>query len=249
MLFQSATPFSMRTDAAYPITEWEFVPGVSWTPAEADAVVKKALAGNQPDYREILLLRSAVMEICGRMDAEAGWVMQIHMGALRGINSRRLAQLGPDTGFDVIGDFPLAAGLAHFLDSLDKVNKLPKTILYVLNPRDNELIATIIGAFQGEVPGKIQFGSGWWFNDQLDGMKRQLTALSSLGLLSCFVGMLTDSRSFLSFPRHEYFRRILCEMIGNQVENGELPNDPSLLDPLIRGIAHDNAAVYFGFTQ
>ncbi len=225
----------------------EFIPGIDWTPESADAVMKKALSGKMPDEAEILLLRSAVMESCGRMDAAAGWVMQIHMGALRSVNSRRLAELGPDTGFDVIGDFPQASGLAKHLNNLDADNMLPKTILYIINPGDNDLISAMIGAFQGEVPGKVQFGSGWWFNDQKDGMIRQLTSLANLGLLSRFVGMLTDSRSFLSFPRHEYFRRILCELVGGWVENGEIPNEPELLNPMIEGISFGNAAEYFGF--
>ncbi len=225
----------------------EFVPGIDWTPESADAVMKKALKGEMPEEAEILLFRSAVMESCGRMDAAAGWVMQIHMGALRSVNSRRFAELGPDTGFDVIGDFPQASGLARHLNRLDEDNMLPKTILYVLNPRDNELIGTIIGAFQGEVPGKVQFGSGWWFNDQKDGMIRQITALANLGLLTRFVGMLTDSRSFLSYPRHEYFRRILCELVGGWVENGEIPDDAELLDPMIEGISYGNAKEYFRF--
>ena len=224
-----------------------FVPGLSWTPDEAEAVIKKTLRGEQPDRKEALLFQSAVMESCGRMDAGAGWTMQVHMGALRGVNPYARKQLGPDTGFDVIGDYPQAEGLARFLGALVEDDMLPKTILYVLNPADNEMIATMTGAFQGGFPGKVQFGSGWWFNDQKDGMEKQLTALSSLGLLSKFVGMLTDSRSFLSYPRHEYFRRILCNLLGNWVENGEMPDDRTLLDPMVEGICHDNALAYFGF--
>ena len=226
----------------------EFVPGRPWTPEQADAVIRKAMAGETPDRDETLLFRSAVMESCGRMDAAAGWTMQIHMGALRNVNPRSFADLGPDTGFDVIGDWPQAAGLARFLGSLAEDGMLPKTILYVLNPSDNEMVGTMIGAFQGGgIPGKVQFGSGWWFNDQKDGMERQLTALGNLGLLSRFVGMLTDSRSFLSFPRHEYFRRILCNLVGRWAEKGEIPNDPALLDPMIEGICSSNARGYFGF--
>ena len=225
----------------------EFVPGLDWTPESADAVLKKALSGIRPDADERLLFMSAVMESSGRMDAAAGWTMQVHMGALRNANPRRLAHLGPDTGFDVIGDFSQASGLARFLGSLDDDDMLPKTILYNLNPADNEMLGTMIGAFQGDTPGKLQFGSGWWFNDQKDGMIRQMTSLANLGLLSRFVGMLTDSRSFLSFPRHEYFRRILCDLVGGWAENGEIPNDPSLLDPMIGGICYGNAAAYFGF--
>ena len=225
----------------------EFVPGLPWTPEAADAVMKKALSGSAPAPAEILLFRSAVMESCARMDAAAGWTMQIHMGALRNVNPRRLADLGPDTGFDVIGDFPQAAGLVRHLGALAEDEALPRTILYNLNPADNEVIASIIGAFAGEIPGKVQFGSGWWFNDQKDGMIRQITALANLGLLSRFVGMLTDSRSFLSFPRHEYFRRILCNTLGTWAEAGEIPNHPELLNPLIENICYRNARDYFGF--
>ena len=225
----------------------EFVPGVPWTPNQADAVMKKALSGAPPTEAETLLFRSAVMESCGRMDAEAGWVMQIHLGALRNVNPRQLVDLGPDTGFDVIGDFPQAIGLVRHLGALAEDDMLPKTILYVLNPADNEMMASIIGAFQGELPGKVQFGSGWWFNDQKDGMVRQINALSNLGLLSRFVGMLTDSRSFLSFPRHEYFRRILCDTVGQWAEAGEVPGDPEMLDALIEGICSRNADDYFDF--
>ncbi len=224
-----------------------FVPGVDWSPGEANDVMKKAFMGEMPTEAEIRLFRSAVMESCGRMDAAAGWVMQIHMGALRNVNPRALSELGPDTGFDVIGDYPQAEGLARQLGRLAADDQLPKTILYSLNPNDNDLIGAMIGGFQGGIPGKVQFGSGWWFNDQKDGMIRQMTALANLGLLSKFVGMLTDSRSFLSFPRHEYFRRILCELVGGWVENGEIPNDASVLDPMIEGICYRNAREYFGF--
>jgi glucuronate isomerase len=155
--------------------------------------------------------------------------------------------LGPDTGYDSIGDFEIAGPLAKFLDTLDRNNNLAKTILYVLNPRDNELIATMIGNFQdGSVPGKMQFGSGWWFNDQKDGIKKQINALSNMGLLSRFVGMLTDSRSFLSYPRHEYFRRVLCNLLGNDVENGELPNEVQLIGNMVQDICYYNAVNYFG---
>jgi glucuronate isomerase len=174
--------------------------------------------------------------------------MQLHLGALRNNNSRLMRQLGPDTGFDSIGDFPQASALAAFLDRLDTENSLPKTILYNLNPADNYVFATMLGNFQdGSVPGKIQLGSGWWFLDQKEAMEWQLNALSNLGLLSRFVGMVTDSRSFMSYPRHEYFRRVLCNLIGRDVEAGELPGDDALLGPMIRNICHDNARQYFGF--
>ena len=184
-----------------------------------------------------------------RMDAEKGWTQQYHYGALRNANSRMMRRLGPDTGFDSIGDGSTAADLARLLDRLDSRGLLPKTILYNLNPAANEMVATMAGNFQdGSVPGKIQFGSGWWFNDQKQGMERQLEALSLLGLLSRFVGMLTDSRSFLSYPRHEYFRRTLCNLIGRDVENGELPaEEMPRIRQMVEDICYYNAKRYFGF--
>ncbi len=180
------------------------------------------------------------------MDAEAGWVMQLHLGAMRNNNTRMFKNLGPDTGFDSIGDFLQARSLAKFLDSLEVNNKLPKTILYNLNPADNELIAAMLGNFQdGSVPGKIQYGSAWWFLDQKDGMEKQINALSNLGLLSRFIGMLTDSRSFLSFPRHEYFRRVLCNLLGTDIEHGLLPADYDLLGKMVKDICFNNAKNYF----
>ena len=174
------------------------------------------------------------------------WVMQMHIGALRNNNTRMFKLLGADSGFDSIADRTFAEPLSRLLDAMDQNNELPKTILYCLNPRDNEMIATMIGNFQtGGVAGKIQFGSGWWFNDQKDGMERQLQQLSQLGLLSQFVGMLTDSRSFLSYTRHEYFRRILCEMVGKWVVNGEAPNDLNLFGSMIKNICYNNAKGYF----
>jgi glucuronate isomerase len=182
------------------------------------------------------------------LDHSRGWVQQFHLGALRNNNARLLRELGPDTGFDSIGDFSQAEALSKFLNTLDNTNQLAKTIIYNLNPADNDLIATMIGNFQdGTVAGKVQFGSGWWFLDQKIGMENQINSLSSLGLLSRFVGMLTDSRSFLSYPRHEYFRRILCNMLGNDVENGELPNDIEALGKMVQDICYNNAKEYFGF--
>lgn len=179
-------------------------------------------------------------------DHERGWVAQYHLGALRNNNTRLQRLLGADSGFDSIGDFPMAQPVARFLDALDEKGKLGKTILYNLNPRDNELFASMIGNFQdGSVPGKLQFGSAWWFLDQLDGMRKQIDALSALGLLSRFVGMLTDSRSFLSYSRHEYFRRLLCNMLGDDVERGLLPSDQGLLMSLVKNVCFDNARDYF----
>jgi len=188
---------------------------------------------------------SYLMLFFGHLDAKRGWTKQLHLGALRNNNTRLLKQLGPDTGFDSIGDFPQAQALSAYLNKLDSENSLPKTILYNLNPADNHVFAAMTGNFQdGTIPGKVQFGSGWWFLDQKDGMEQQLNALSNLGLLSKFIGMLTDSRSFMSYPRHEYFRRTLCNLIGRDVEAGELPNDPKLLGGMIRNICCANAERY-----
>ena len=183
------------------------------------------------------------------MDWEKGWTQQFHYGAIRNNNSRLFGKLGADTGFDSIGDFMVAKSMSRFLDQLDKSNQLAKTIIYNLNPKDNDLISTMIGNFQdGSVAGKIQFGSGWWFLDQKTGMEAQLNSLSNLGLLSRFVGMLTDSRSFLSYPRHEYFRRILCNLIGNDVENGLLPaSEMDFLGKMVEDISYFNAKKYFEF--
>jgi glucuronate isomerase len=216
----------------------------------ADSEIKKTfdkiLSGKDLDLAEHLKFRSAMMYELALMDYESGWVQQLHLGALRNNNTRMLKTLGPDTGFDSIGDFEIARPLAKFLDRLDTNNQLPKTIIYNLNPRDNELIASMIGNFQdGSAPGKMQFGSAWWFLDQKDGMEKQLAALANMGLLSRFIGMLTDSRSFLSFPRHEYFRRVLCNMLGCEVEAGLLPNDLDLLGQMVKDICFNNAKNYF----
>jgi glucuronate isomerase len=181
-------------------------------------------------------------------DHEKGWVQQFHLGALRNNNERMVKSLGPDTGWDSIGDFSQARPLARFLSKLDAENKLGKTILYNLNPADNALFATMTGNFNdGSIAGKIQYGAAWWFLDQKDGMIKQINALSNMGLLSKFVGMLTDSRSFLSFPRHEYFRRILCNLFGAEMEQGELPNDMAWVGKIIQDICYKNARNYFGW--
>jgi glucuronate isomerase len=190
---------------------------------------------------------SFVMLFVGRLYAEKGWTMQLHLGPLRNNNTRLLRALGPDTGFDSIGDWPQARPLSAFLDRLDSENALPKTILYNNNPADNYLFAAMAGNFQdGTLPGKVQLGSGWWFLDQKEGMEWQINALSNLGLLSRFIGMVTDSRSFMSFPRHEYFRRTLCNLIGRDVEHGEIPDDDALIGPMIANICHANARQYLG---
>jgi len=218
-----------------------------YTESEIIAIFDKLRSGKAVNKEECLKFKSAMMIEFALMDHEKGWVQQLHFGALRNNNTRLLKTLGPDTGFDSIGDFDIACPLAKFLDKLDTNNKLPKTILYNINPRDNELMATMIGSFQdGSVPGKLQFGSGWWFLDQKEGMEKQINALSNMGLLGRFIGMLTDSRSFLSYPRHEYFRRILCNILGNDVENGELPADMPLLGKMVADICFNNAKNYFG---
>ena len=185
-----------------------------------------------------------------KWDHEKGWVQQFHLGALRNNNARMLSQLGPDTGWDSIGDFSQSKALAKFLNTLDSTDQLAKTILYNLNPADNELMATMAGNYNdGSVAGKVQYGSSWWFLDQKDGMTKQINTLSNMGLLSKFIGMLTDSRSFLSFPRHEYFRRILCNLFGEEIEQGELPNDIAWIGKMIQDICYNNAKNYFNLQQ
>lgn len=210
--------------------------------ATAARIFHRALAGDSISPTEKEQFTHFLMVFFGELDASKGWTKQLHLGPLRNTNSRLAEKLGPDRGFDTIGDSPQGHGLVHYLDTLSRRDSLPGIILYNINPRDNYLFAALTGAFQdGSRPGKIQFGSGWWFLDQKDGMQQQLNALSSTGLLSRFVGMLTDSRSFLSFPRHEYFRRILCEMIGTEADRGELPDDFHTLSELIENVCHLNA--------
>ncbi|MCG8708759.1 glucuronate isomerase [Brenneria sp. 4F2] len=214
--------------------------------ATLDAILSRRLSGGKITPEEAAQFKTAVLLFLGSEYHRREWVQQYHIGALRNNNSRQLRLIGPDTGFDSINDLPLALPLSRLLDAQATSNHLPKTILYCLNPRDNEVISTMVGNFQGEgMPGKMQFGSGWWFNDQKDGMQRQMTQLAQLGLLSRFVGMLTDSRSFLSYTRHEYFRRILCQMIGRWVEDGEAPADLPLLGEMVKNICFDNAKNYF----
>jgi glucuronate isomerase len=220
-----------------------------YTDAEIKAIFNKVFGGQELIHSEVLKFKSAMMVIFAEMDWEKGWTQQFHYGTIRNNNTRLFNQLGPDTGFDSIGTFNTAKALAKFLNRLDSQNKLTKTILYNLNPADNEMIATMIGNFQdGTVAGKIQFGSGWWFLDQKDGMEKQMNSLSVLGLLSRFVGMLTDSRSFLSYPRHEYFRRTLCNLIGNDVENGLLPHEEmEFIGKMVENISYNNAKSFFNF--
>jgi len=215
------------------------------TAAEIAAVFDDLLRGKALDPGGARKLKSAILFELALMDAERGWVQQYHLGALRNNNSRLMRTLGPDTGFDSIGDFPMARSIARFMDRLDNMQKLAKTILYNINPRDNELMATMIGNFQdGSVPGKIQCGAAWWFLDQRKGMIRQLDALSAMGLLSQFIGMLTDSRSFLSYPRHEYFRRILCALLGDDMSRGLLPDDLHLVGTLVQDVSYNNVRRY-----
>ncbi len=215
--------------------------------ATLDGILARRLQGAAPSAEETAQFKTAVLVWLGSEYARRGWAQQYHIGALRNANRRQFDILGPDVGFDSINDAPLAIPLARLLDAQNRNNALPKTILYCLNPRDNEVLATMAGNFQGEgEPGKMQFGSAWWFNDQLDGMQRQMTQLAQIGLLSRFIGMLTDSRSFLSYTRHEYFRRLLCQMIGNWVERGEAPADEALLGQMVQNISFNNARDYFG---
>jgi glucuronate isomerase len=219
---------------------------VDTTHEEAEQAFQKVRGGNKLNGQEAVRLKSVLLHEFALMDHEKGWVQQFHLGALRNNNARLLGRLGPDTGFDSIGDDAQARPLARFLDRLDKSDQLAKTILYNLNPADNELMATMIGNFQdGSVPGKMQYGSAWWFLDQLEGMERQMNALSNMGLLYFFVGMLTDSRSFLSYSRHQYFRRLLCNMLGNDVKRGLVPDDRALLGELVKRVCYDNARAYF----
>ena len=226
----------------------ETVYAEDYTESEIKSIFKKLCKGKSLDVNEILKFKSAMLFEFGIMDYEKGWIQQYHLGALRNNNSRMMRELGPDTGFDSIGDFEIARPLAKLLNRLDSKNQLTKTILYNLNPRDNELMATMIGNFQdGSFAGKLQFGSSWWFLDQLDGMRKQIEALSNLGILSQFIGMLTDSRSFLSYPRHEYFRRLLCNILGTEMEKGLIPNDIKHIGGIVHDICYYNAKRYFDF--
>ena len=226
----------------------ERLDATDYTQSEIDAIFRKVRAGKTPSLEETVRFRSAMLHELAVMDHEKGWTQQFHIGALGNNNSRRFAELGPNKGFDSIGDSAIARPLSKFLDRLDRAEKLTKTILYNLNPRDNALMATMAGNFQnGSVPGKMQFGSAWWFLDQKDGIERQLETLSQMGVLGRFVGMVTDSRSFLSFPRHEYFRRILCNILGSDMEKGLIPGDMDMVGGLVRDVSYNNAAHYFGF--
>ncbi len=215
---------------------------------DADTILKKVIKGRDLGEEEIQYFKfQTLLHLCKEYN-KLGWVQQFHLGALRNVNHRMMTKLGPDTGFDSVGEFQQAQNLGKFLNELDKSNQLAKTLLYNLNPSQNEVFATMAGNFNdGTIKGKVQFGSAWWYLDQLDGMERQINTLSNMGLLSCFVGMLTDSRSFLSFPRHEYFRRLLCNIFGNDIQHGLLPKDTAFIGSLIQDICYRNAKSYFNF--
>jgi glucuronate isomerase len=224
------------------------LPALPCSDEEAAMIFNKARSGKPASPEEKEKFSFYLMVFFGQLDAAKGWTKQLHLGAFRNCNSRMSQQLGPDTGYDTIGDTTQGTALVHYLDALASSGALPKIVLYNLNPRDNYLFACLTGVFQdGTVAGKIQFGSGWWFLDQKNGMELQLDALSATGLLSRFVGMLTDSRSFLSFPRHEYFRRIFCNLIGGEADRGELPDDFEALSGLVRAVCFGNAQQHFGF--
>lgn len=226
----------------------EKMPDLPDASLDIEAVFAKILNKKVPSPAEMNALAFEVLQHLCRCYSKKGWVQQFHLGALRNNNSRRLKELGADTGYDSIGDFPQAVSLSNFLNALEEKNSLAKTIIYNLNPSDNEVMATMAGNFSGGGEmGKIQWGSAWWFLDQKDGMEKQLNTLSNMGLLSCFVGMLTDSRSFLSFPRHEYFRRILCNLLGEDVATGNLPSDEKWLGQMVQDICYNNARDYFPF--
>jgi len=225
-----------------------YVPFREAPETELEEILRKRLNGIEIALEEQEKFETAVLRFLCEQYRAHGWVQQFHLGALRNNNSRMNRILGPDTGWDSIGDFKQAETLSRFLDALDNKNQLAKTIVYNLNPADNELMATMVGNFNdGSVRGKMQFGSGWWYLDQKEGIIQQLNSLSNMGVLSCFVGMLTDSRSFLSFPRHEYFRRVLCNLLGTEIQQGELPNDIQLVGQMVQNICYYNAKDYFDF--
>ncbi len=224
----------------------EIILAEDYSESEISRIFKKIRAGNRLENNEIVKFKSAMMIEFALMNHGKNWTQMIHIGAMRNNNSRLFRMLGPDSGFDSIGESEIARSLSKFLDNLDNDDRLPKTILFNLNPKDNGLIASMIGNFQdGSIPGKIQFGPAWWFLDTKLGMTNQINALSDMGMLSKFVGMVTDSRSFLSYPRHEYFRRILCNILGEEIDKGELPNDLELIGNIVQDICYNNAKNYF----
>ena len=223
----------------------DFIP---YATGNAGAIFDKAIKGEALTNEEISAYMTDLLVFFAREYNKRSWCMQIHVGAIRNNNTRMYKRLGPDTGYDSITETNLAENLARLMDALEMTNELPRTILYSLNPKDNYVLGTLMGCFQGSgIGSKIQLGSGWWFNDQKDGMEEQLKALGNLGVLGCFVGMLTDSRSFVSYTRHDYFRRILCNLIGSWVEKGLYPNDEKMLEKIIRGISYEHAKNCFNF--
>ena len=228
----------------------ERMPDLDCTQKEAATIFAAVLRGQSASSLDAERFATFMMLFFGGLDAEKDWTKQLHLGALRDPNSRLAVRLGADAGCDTIGDFPQGVALAHYLDRLDRTGRLPRTILYNLNPADTYLFASMPGSFQdGSIPGKVQYGASWWFLDQESGIRSQLNALSELGLLSGFVGMVTDSRSFLSYPRHEYFRRILCDLIGSDVATGRLPDQRAALKDLVADVCYRNAKGYFGFPE
>ena len=224
------------------------VEAVSYAEGDASEIFDAKMNGAEPDENSVEIYKTAVMRHCAREYAKRNWAMQLHIGALRNNNTRMFEKLGPDTGYDSVNDLNIAEKLSRFLNLLESENVLPKTIIYTLNPKDNYVIGTMLGNFQkAPYVSKLQFGSGWWFNDNRDGMEQQMRALANLGMIGGFIGMLTDSRSFVSYTRHEYFRRILCNLIGTWVKNGEYPNNPEYLEKIIKGICCNNARGYFEF--
>ncbi|WP_085993648.1 glucuronate isomerase [Oceanobacillus senegalensis] len=220
------------------------------TKSEVSDIFAKRLKGETLSEKEVEQFKTYTLVSLGEMYADKGWVMQLHINPLRNNSTRMFKLLGPDSGFDSIGDRLLADKLSNLLNAMDINNKLPRTVLYSLNSRDNNVLAAMAGNFQNaEVPGKVQFGTAWWFNDTIDGMEDQMRTLANIGLISNFIGMLTDSRSFLSFPRHEYFRRILCNLLGTWVEEGKAPKDMKLLETYVRNICYDNAKRYFSIGE
>lgn len=226
----------------------DYIYAEDYSDEEIENIFNKIRNGRELSTIENLKFKSAMLHVFATWDCEKGWVQQYHLGAFRNNRTREMKQNGPDTGWDSIGDYSQGKSMVKFLNRLDSNNQLAKTIIYNLNPADNELVATVTGNFNdGTIPGKIQFGSAWWFLDQKDGMTKQINALSNMGLLSRFVGMITDSRSFLSYPRHEYFRRLLCNLFGEEIENGELPNDINWTGKIVQDICYTNAKNYFGW--
>ena len=224
-----------------------YVPYAQATADELEAIFQKGRKGGEFTVHELDAYRTALLRTMAKEYARRGWAMELHMGPMRNNNTLMFNKIGPDTGFDSIDDKEIAQPLSRFLDSLAKEELLPKTILFTLNPKDNYVLGTMLGNFQNsDAPGKIQFGSGWWFNDNLDGMREQMKALGNLSVLGKFVGMVTDSRSFLSYPRHEYFRRILCGLLGDMVDKGIYPNDMETLKQLVQDVSYNNAVKYFG---